>query len=197
MQIENAKVATIDYTLTDEKGEVLDTSEEDGPLSYLHGYGNVVPGLENALEGKTVGDSIQATLPPAEGYGEHDEKLVEVLPRNKFPDGEIEVGMRFHGQSHGARRVLTVVAVDETKVTVDGNHPLAGKILKFDVTVRGVRDATEEELEHGHVHDGDGHHHHDHDDHDHDHDHDDEDEDEDDDDDAEDEAAAEGETEKK
>lgn len=176
MQISNAKVATIDYTLKDEQGEVLDSSQDDGPLSYLHGYGNIVPGLENALEGKGAGDSVKATVPPAEGYGERDDKLVQKLARDKFPEGEIDVGMRFHAHSHGQRRVLTVTAVNEREVTVDGNHPLAGRTLSFDVTVREVRDATPEELEHGHVHDGDGHHHHDHE-HDH-HDHDDEDEEE-------------------
>ncbi len=180
MQIANAKVAIIDYTLTDEEGEVLDSSEDDGPLSYLHGYGNVVPGLESALEGKVAGDKVQATVPPVEGYGERDDGLVQSLPRDRFPDGEVEVGMQFHAHSGGERRVLTVVSVTTEEVTVDGNHPLAGRTLSFDVTVREVRDATAEELEHGHVHDGDGHHHHD------DEDEDDEDDSEDDEDDSED-----------
>ncbi|HET9959490.1 MAG TPA: peptidylprolyl isomerase [Polyangiaceae bacterium] len=165
MQIANEKVITIDYTLTDEAGEVLDSSSDDGPLSYLHGFGNIVPGLEAALEGKAKGDSVQVTVAPEEGYGKRDEALVQSLPRNRFPDGEIEVGMQFHAEAQGASRVLTVVAVDEKAVTIDANHPLAGRTLSFDVTVRDVRDATAEELEHGHVHDGDDHHH----DHDHHH----------------------------
>lgn len=167
MQIAREKVATIDYTLTDEAGELLDSSEDDGPLSYLHGFGNIVPGLEAALEGKSVGDSLKVRVAPSEGYGDRDERLVQTLPRNRFPDGDIEVGTRFHAESRGESRVLTVTAVGERGVTVDGNHPLAGRTLSFEVTVRDIRDATEEELEHGHAHDGHGHGH----DHDHDHDH--------------------------
>ena len=161
MQIEARKVITIDYTLTDEAGEILDSSDDDGPLSYLHGFGNIVPGLESALEGKKAGESLQVTVSPTDGYGERDEKLVQALPRNRFPQGDIEVGMRFTTQSGDSARMLTVVAVDQKEVTVDGNHPLAGQTLSFDVTVRDVRDATEEEIEHGHVHEpGDHHHHH-------------------------------------
>lgn len=170
MEIASQKVATIDYTLKDETGEVLDTSEHYGPLSYLHGSGNIVPGLEAALEGKSAGDSLKVVLPPSEGYGERDEKLVRTLPRDRFPKGEIEVGTRFQAESHGEQQVLTVTAINDGGVTVDANHPLAGKTLSFDVTVREVREATAEEIEHGHVHDGDDHHHHDHD-HDHDHEH--------------------------
>jgi FKBP-type peptidyl-prolyl cis-trans isomerase SlyD len=168
MQIASEKVITIDYTLTDEAGEVLDSSEQDGPLTYLHGSGNIVPGLEAALEGKSAGDSLKVVVPPADGYGEHDEELVQVLPRDRFPDGEIEIGMRFQAQSGGGTRVLTVVALTDQEVTIDANHPLAGRTLSFDVTVREVREATQEELEHGHVH---GEHGHDHGDHDHEHDH--------------------------
>jgi FKBP-type peptidyl-prolyl cis-trans isomerase SlyD len=165
MQITHQKVVTIDYTLTDTSGEVLDSSEDDGPLSYLHGFGNIVPGLESALEGKATGDSLKVVVEPSDGYGVRDEKLVHAVPRDRFPKGEIEVGMSFHAEGNGEPRILTVVAVDDKKVTVDANHPLAGQKLAFDVTVRSIRDATEEELEHGHVHDGDDH------DHDHDHDH--------------------------
>ncbi|HEY8944224.1 MAG TPA: peptidylprolyl isomerase [Polyangiaceae bacterium] len=160
MQIEARKVITIDYTLTDDSGEVLDSSEDDGPLSYLHGFGNIVPGLEAALEGKNPGDTLQVTVAPVDGYGERDEKLVQAIPRNRFPKGDIEVGMRFSADSAAGPRMLTVVAVDQKEVTVDGNHPLAGQTLSFDVTVREVREATEEEIEHGHVHDPDDHHHH-------------------------------------
>jgi FKBP-type peptidyl-prolyl cis-trans isomerase SlyD len=147
--------------LTDEKGEALDSSEQDGPLTYLHGAGNIVPGLEAALEGKSVGDALKVVVPPADAYGEHDDELVQAMPRDRFPDGEIEVGMRFQAQSHGGARVLTVTALSDDEVTIDANHPLAGRTLTFDVTVREVRDATQEEIEHGHVH---GEHGHDHDD---------------------------------
>ncbi|MGZ9067786.1 MAG: FKBP-type peptidyl-prolyl cis-trans isomerase [Burkholderiales bacterium] len=177
MQIASEKVITIDYTLTDEAGETLDSSEQDGPLTYLHGSGNIVPGLEAALEGKSAGDSLKVVVPPADGYGEHDEELVQALPRDRFPDGEIEIGMRFQAQSGGGTRVLTVVALTDEEVTIDANHPLAGRTLSFDVSVREVRNATQEEIAHGHVHGAHDHHHHGHDhdhvhDHDHDHDHD-------------------------
>ena len=160
MQVEARKVITIDYTLTDEDGEVLDSSEDDGPLEYLHGFGNIVPGLEDALEGKEPGQKLQVTVSPDKGYGERDESLVQSVPRTRFPKGDIEVGMCFSAESADSARLLTVVAVDQQQVTVDGNHPLAGQTLSFDVTVRDVRDATEEEIEHGHVHQAGDHHHH-------------------------------------
>ena len=169
MQVANTKVITIDYTLTDAAGEVIDSSQDDGPLTYLHGSGNIIPGLEAALEGKSAGDSLKVTVEPENAYGERDEALVQTLPRDRFPDGEVEVGMRFRAQSGDETQVLTVVAMSPEDVTIDANHPLAGQTLSFDVTVRSVRDATAEEIEHGHVHDGDGHHHHG--DHGHDHDH--------------------------
>ena len=159
MQIASAKVITIDYTLTAEDGEVLDSSEQDGPLTYLHGAGYIVPGLEAALEGKSAGDALKVVVPPADGYGEHDTELVQAMPRDRFPDGEIEVGMRFQAESAHGVRVLTVVAMNEREVTVDANHPLAGRTLSFDVTVRDVRDATAEEIAHGHVHGEHDHHH--------------------------------------
>lgn len=161
MQIANQKVITIDYTLTDEEGEVLDSSEHDGPLTYLHGFGNIVPGLESALEGKTVGDALKVVVAPDDAYGERNESLVQAVPRDEFPDGEIAVGMRFRADSPAGSKVLTVIALTDSEVTVDANHPLAGRTLSFDVKVRGIRDATQEELDHGHVHDGDHHHHHD------------------------------------
>ena len=167
MQIASQKVITIDYTLKDESGELLDSSEHDGPLNYLHGFGNIVPGLEQALEGKAVGDALKVTVAPENAYGERDEELVQSVPRDQFPEGDIELGMRFRADSPGGSKVLTVIALDDEEVTIDANHPLAGRTLSFDVTVRSIRDATEEELEHGHVHDGDDHHH----GHDHDHDH--------------------------
>lgn len=161
MQIEARKVITLDYTLIDQSGEVLDSSNDGGPLSYLHGFGNIVPGLEAALEGKGRGEKLKVTVPPGDGYGERDEKLIQALPRSRFPKGEIAVGMRFAAEStKGARHTLTVVAADPKEVTVDGNHPLAGRTLSFDVTVRDIRDATDEELEHGHVHDPSNPHHH-------------------------------------
>jgi FKBP-type peptidyl-prolyl cis-trans isomerase SlyD len=159
MQIANQSVVTIDYTLTDDHGEVLDSSKGEEPLTYIHGSGSIIPGLESALAGKSAGDSLQVKIPPVEGYGERDEDLVQAVPRNRFPNGEIEVGMRFHAQGTDGSRVVTVVAVDDSNVTVDANHPLAGMTLAFEVKVLEVRDATAEELEHGHVH-GEGEHQH-------------------------------------
>ena len=159
MQIANQRVVTIDYTLTDDEGDVLDSSSGQEPLTYLHGSGSIIPGLENALEGKAAGDALKVTIPAAQGYGERDEDLVQAVPRDRFPGGDIEVGMRFHAQGSEGSQVVTVVAVDDSNVTVDGNHPLAGMTLAFDVKVLEVRDATAEELEHGHIHGKGGHHH--------------------------------------
>ena len=157
MQIAPNKVATIDYTLTDDTGEVLDSSKDQGPLTYLHGAGNIIPGLEAALEGKSAGDSLNIKVEPDQAYGERDAGLVQTIPRDEFPDDDIEVGMQFRTDSHSGPRILTVVEVTDDDVTVDANHPLAGQTLSFEVKVVNVRDATADELSHGHVHDGDGH----------------------------------------
>jgi len=154
MQIAKHKVVSIDYTLTDDKGAVIDTSEGRGPLSYLQGAGNIIPGLENALEGKAEGDSLTVSIAPADGYGERDDSLTQEVPRHLFDTSDVEVGMQFQTQSESGAHVVTVVGVTDEAVTVDANHPLAGENLNFDVKVVGVRDASEEELEHGHVHDG-------------------------------------------
>ena len=152
MQIAQDSVALIEYTLTDDKGEVIDSSVGGEPLAYLHGAGNIIPGLEKALEGKTVGDSMQVTVTPEEGYGMRDVDAVEELSREDFDD-DIEIGATYYAQSEdGSVLPFTVTAVNGDKVTVDFNPPLAGKVLNFDVTVLNVRDATAEELEHGHAH---------------------------------------------
>ena len=159
MQISPNKVATIDYTLTDDTGEVLDSSKDQGPLTYLHGAGNIIPGLEAALEGKSAGDSLNIKVEPDQAYGERDAGLVQTIPRDEFPDDDIEVGMQFRTDSHSGPRILTVVEVTDDDVTVDANHPLAGKVLHFAVTIDDVRAASAEELAHGHVHGAHGHHH--------------------------------------
>lgn len=159
MQIGKEKVVTIDYTLTDDKGEVLDSSQGQEPLTYIHGSGTIIPGLESALEGKTAGDNLKIKVVPEQGYGERDEDLVQAVPRGRFPGGDVTVGMRFHAQGSGGSQVVTVVAVDDANVTVDANHPLAGVTLSFDVDVREVREATADELSHGHVHGEGGHQH--------------------------------------
>lgn len=161
MEIANDKVVIIDYTLTDDHGNVIDTSEGRGALAYLHGAGNIVPGLENALAGKTAGDEMAVAVAPEEGYGRRDDSRTQAIPRDMFPTDEpLEPGMRFHAQSpEGGMLIVTVVSVDGDNVIVDGNHPLAGMTLNFNVKVVDVRDATAEELEHGHVHGTDDQHH--------------------------------------
>lgn len=156
MQITQDKVVTIDYTLKDDDGAVIDSSES-GDFAYLHGNGNIIQGLENALEGKDAGEEVSVALTPESAYGERDDGLVDVLPRDRFDAEQVEVGMRFHAQtSSGNPIVVTVVDVQESNVTVDGNHPLAGMNLNFDVKVVDVRDASDEEKSHGHVHGPDG-----------------------------------------
>lgn len=160
MQIAKNTVATIDYTLTDPNGQVIDTSQGRQPLAYLHGASNIIPGLENALEGKSQGETINVTIPPDQGYGQRDPALVQPVPRTNFKGiNDIQPGMQFQAQTPQGARVVTVVAVDPDNVTVDANHPLAGVELKFDVTVKDVREATQEELQHGHVHGPGGHQH--------------------------------------
>src|SRR4051812_20059246 len=159
MQIADQKVVSIDYTLTGSDGQVIDSSEGREPLAYLHGAGNIIPGLEKALTGKAAGDAVTAKIPPAEGYGEKDPQLVQAIPRDRFPAQDIKVGMQFQAQGGGQARVVTVVNVDPENVTIDANHPLAGQTLNFDVKVVDVREATQEELSHGHVHGPGGHQH--------------------------------------
>ena len=154
MQIAERTVVTIHYTLTDSKGTVLDSSEgpDSGePLSYVHGSGMIVPGLEEALLGKSEGDQVKVTVAPEGGYGPREDKLVEKLSRDEFPEGDIEVGMHFRAHGPHGAKVLTVTAVDAETVTVDGNHPLAGVTLNFDVKVVGVREATAKDM-HGEGH---------------------------------------------
>jgi len=142
------------YELTDGAGKVLDSSSGGEPLTYLHGAGNIIPGLEQALTGKVEGDNLKAVVAPAEGYGETQPELVQTVPREAFQGIEtIEPGMAFQAQAQdGSTRQITVTGVEGDNITVDGNHPLAGVELHFDVQVVGVRAATEEELAHGHAH---------------------------------------------
>ena len=160
MQIGNQKVVSIDYTLTSNQGEVLDSSQGKAPLEYLHGAGNIIPGLETALEGKNEGEQLRISIPPGEAYGERDEKMVQPVPRTAFQGVDrIEPGMQFQANTPGGARLITVVGVTADQVTVDANHPLAGQTLNFDVKVVGVRDATQEEMTHGHAHGAGGHQH--------------------------------------
>ena len=162
MLIAQDKVVLIHYTLTDDAGKVLDSSSGGEPLAYLHGQGNIIPGLEKALDGKQAGDKLNVRVEPAEGYGVRDDSLVQQVLRRAFGGApNVQPGMQFHAQSEkGQTRVVTVTRIQGDMVTVDGNHPLAGEVLNFDVEVAEVREPTGEELEHGHVHGPGGHHHH-------------------------------------
>jgi len=168
MQIAAQKAVTIGYTLKDDAGKVLDSSEGGEPLTYLHGAGDIVPGLEKALDGKQVGDEISVSLSPEEAYGQRDERQVRNVPLRKLPKGKVEVGMQYEVTTEAGPMLALVTAVRGDYATIDANHPLAGMRLHFDVKVVEVRDATAEELEHGHVHGPGDHHHHEHHDHDHD-----------------------------
>lgn len=160
MAVEKDKVVSIDYTLTGDNGQVLDSSQGREPLEYLHGAGNIIPGLESALEGKNEGDQVSIQVPPDQAYGQRDERMVQPVPRTAFQGvADIQPGMQFQAQTNAGPRLITVVGVQGDQVTIDANHPLAGATLNFDVTVRNVRDATSEEKSHGHVHGPGGHHH--------------------------------------
>lgn len=158
--IEKNKAVVIDYTLTNSAGQVLDSSDKGGPLAYLHGNNNIIPGLENELTGKATGDKISVTVKPEDGYGVRDEALVQKVDKAQLPESDkIQVGIQFQAQMGDQVRILTVTAINDNDVTLDANHPLAGETLAFDVAVKEVRDATEEEIAHGHVHGEHGHHH--------------------------------------
>ena len=155
MEVAQDRVVTIAYTLKDDEGNVLDSSENHGDLAYIHGHQNIVEGLEDALEGKDVGDTVTTTVEPEKGYGDRHDQLMFTVPRSNMPDGDLEVGMQFAAQDkEGNQQVVTLIDIGDEEVKLDANHPLAGQTLHFDVTVNDVREASDEEVEHGHVHDG-------------------------------------------
>ncbi len=159
MNIKKDKVALIEYTLTNADGEVMDASDGN-PLAYLQGHGNLIPGLEAQLEGKTTGDKFTTTIAAADAYGERVDTLVQTVPSDMFQGVDnLEVGMRFEAQSEQGMHSVEITAVEGDQVTVDGNHPMAGLELTFEVEVKEVRDATPEEMEHGHAHGAGGHQH--------------------------------------
>jgi FKBP-type peptidyl-prolyl cis-trans isomerase SlyD len=150
----------IQYTLKDDSGAVLDSSVDGEPLAYIQGHGNLVAGLEKALEGKSDGSKLAVVVAPAEGYGIRDEALIQRVPKRSLQGaGDIRKGMQFQASTDDGMRVFTVTALVGDMVTLDGNHPLADQTLHFDIEIVGVREATTEELEHGHVHGAGGHHH--------------------------------------
>jgi FKBP-type peptidyl-prolyl cis-trans isomerase SlyD len=160
MQVSPRKVVHIHYTLTNDDGEILDSSRDQSPLAYIHGMGNIIPGLENALTGRVVGDKLKVTVPPEAAYGLRDDDLIQSVPKTAFEEGqEILPGMQFQAQSPEGIQLLTVIGVDDEEVVLDGNHPMAGLTLNFEVEITDIRDATPDELNHGHVHGPGGHHH--------------------------------------
>jgi FKBP-type peptidyl-prolyl cis-trans isomerase SlyD len=160
MQIAERTVASFHYTLTDDAGKVIDSSSGGEPLSYLHGVGGIVPGLEKAMTGRSPGDRFDVVVSPEEGYGEPNEMLVQTVPREAFQGVDvIEEGMQFQAQTPQGAISVAVTKVEDGLVTVDGNHPLAGQTLHFAIEVVDVRDASVEEVVHGHVHGPGGHHH--------------------------------------
>lgn len=147
-------VVSIHYTLTDDEGTVIDSSEGSQPLKYLSGAGNIIPGLESALLGLGVGDKKDVTVQPEDGYGEIDADLIQTLPKEAFGGvEEIQVGMEFQAQGpDGHMQYIVVKDIAEEGITIDANHALAGRVLHFSVSVEAVREASEEEIAHGHVH---------------------------------------------
>ncbi len=162
MQVAKNAVVTIDYTLKNPDGHVIDSTSNENrqPLPYIHGTGGLIPGLEKALDGKNPGDALSVIVPPEEAYGPRDEKLINSVPKTAFGNNAIVVGAQFRTQDkQGHQHVVTIAKIDADTVTIDANHPLAGITLHFEVTIKDVREATPDELAHGHVHGPGGHHH--------------------------------------
>lgn len=157
MEIAVNTVVAMDYILKDDAGTVIDQSQPGNPLAYLHGHQNIIPGLESQLVGKAVGDQVEARVAPDQGYGEFNPQLEQVVPRERFQGVEnLQVGMQFQANTDQGPVSVRVTKVDDEDITVDGNHPLAGKHLNFSVTITDVRAATEEEISHGHLHQAGG-----------------------------------------
>ncbi|MFC1925351.1 peptidylprolyl isomerase [Chloroflexota bacterium] len=150
MQISKNKVVTFDFTVTSESGEILDTSKDSAPFCYIHGIGRLIPGLESGMDGKSTGDKFLVTVLPAQAYGERDEELIQAVPKTVFQGIEdLEVGQHLQIEDQSGMRITVVRSIEEDSVTLDGNHPMAGMSLNFDINVVEVRDATEEEMASG------------------------------------------------
>ncbi|MBL7646856.1 MAG: peptidylprolyl isomerase [Candidatus Hydrogenedentes bacterium] len=163
MEIQHNAVVGMHYTLKNDDGEVIDSSEGGTPLVFIQGHGNIIHGLESALAGLKVGDSKVVVVEPADGYGEYDDELVQEVPRSAFEGIDtLEVGMQFHADTEDGIVPITVMEISDDVITVDGNHELAGERLHFSVTIDSIREATAEELAHGHIHGDDDDHCHDH-----------------------------------
>jgi len=160
MEIKDGMVVGMHYTLKDDAGDALDTSDGQDPMLFLFGFGNIISGLEKAMAGKGVGDKIDVSLEPEDAYGVQDAALKQDIPRSDFEGiDDIQVGMRFQAETEDGHVPIRVVAIEGDTITVDGNHELAGERLHFSVSIESVREAEAEEIEHGHVHGPGGHHH--------------------------------------
>jgi FKBP-type peptidyl-prolyl cis-trans isomerase SlyD len=154
MTVANDTVVSIHYTLRDNQGNVLDSSSGGDPLQYIHGRGNLIIGMEEGLEGKSTGDQLDLNIAPEKGYGERNDKLIQKVPKTAFGTQKVDKGMQFNTEKG---QVVTITEVGTEDVTVDGNHPLAGVPLNFEVEVVNIRAASKDEIEHGHVHGPGGH----------------------------------------
>ncbi len=153
MEIKKGCVVAMHYKLTNDQGEILDSSEGREPLKFLHGAGNIISGLDNAMVGKSIGDSFTVTVEPEEAYGVHHEQMIQTVPREAFQGiDDIQIGMKFNAETQQGPVAVTVTEVTEGMITIDGNHELAGVRLTFDVTIEDVRAATEDEIAHNHAH---------------------------------------------
>jgi FKBP-type peptidyl-prolyl cis-trans isomerase SlyD len=162
MNISTNSVVTMHYTLKNggDQGDVLDSSVGAEPLVYIQGMGQIIPGLEKQMEGKAKGDKLQALIAPVDAYGERNDQMVNSMPKSEFPEpDQLAVGMQFQVDTDQGPLVLTILEVKDDEVVLDGNHPLAGFTLHFDVEITDIREATEEEIAHGHVHGEGGVHH--------------------------------------
>jgi FKBP-type peptidyl-prolyl cis-trans isomerase SlyD len=162
MPILSNKVITFNYKLKDDQGNLLDSTDKGGPLSFITGNQQIIPGLENALSSMIIGSKKNVKLAAADAYGEYDENAIQRVKRSLFPEeAELEIGRTYFGHSPGGQHLQFVITeIENDDITVNFNHPLAGKDLEFDVELLDVRDATPEEISHGHVHGAGGHHHH-------------------------------------
>lgn len=160
MEIQDGMVVGMHYTLKDDKGDLLDTSDGQDPMIFLYGFGHIISGLEKAMAGKSVGDKLDVTIEPEEGYGIRDEALKQEIDRGDFEDiDDIQIGMRFQAETENGHVPIRVVTVEGSTITVDGNHELAGERLHFSVRIESIREAEQEEITHGHAHGKGGHHH--------------------------------------
>jgi FKBP-type peptidyl-prolyl cis-trans isomerase SlyD len=159
MQITNNTAVSIHYTLTNDAGEKIDSTEGGEPMVYLHGRGNIITGLEKALHSKNPGDKFSARVEAADAYGEFSDDMIQTISIEMF-DGidKVEAGMQFHTAANSGSGIITVLKVDGDDITIDSNHPLAGQALNFDVEIVSVRLATKEEISHGHIHSAGCHH---------------------------------------